>query len=158
MQEPVSTIINNDPYAYSSWAVAFCNVSSVIYQLSIFPLMKPDIITKARTSIFTLVNILFTVVDSFTPCARRPKNEITNKKAQKKYEDLQKSTFIKNTGVQKGGCQTSDFTWYIIFKLSSVLGKWFLKNVYQAVLKKHVMNINTLPASSIMRPAANTSG
>lgn len=67
--------INTD-VLYSCIAVAFRMTSSVINQFFRFPLMKPAVMTNINTSILTLVNILLTVVDSFTPYARRAVRKI----------------------------------------------------------------------------------
>jgi len=74
----ISKILINYKYrcSYSCIAVAFRMMSFVINQLFRFPLMKPAVMTNINTSILTLVNILLTVVDSFTPYARRAVRKI----------------------------------------------------------------------------------
>ena len=52
--------------------MAFIRVSSLMCQLEICPLMNPEMITNSRTRMLIAVKILFIVVDSFTPKAKRP--------------------------------------------------------------------------------------
>lgn len=57
-------------------------VFSLIRQLSMSPLMKPEMMIKSNTATFTAVKTVFTTADSFTPNARTPKI----KKRKGKYE------------------------------------------------------------------------
>ena len=50
----------------------FMIVSSLMYQLSMSPLMKPAMITNTKTTVLTAVKTLFTIADSLTPNARIP--------------------------------------------------------------------------------------
>lgn len=52
--------------------VTFIRDSSVIFQLSVSPLTKPEMMTNNRTSTLIEVKTLFTQADSFTPKERSP--------------------------------------------------------------------------------------
>lgn len=52
--------------------VTFTRDSSVIFQLYVSPLTKPEMMTNRRTSTLTEVKTLLTQADSFTPNDRSP--------------------------------------------------------------------------------------
>ena len=53
--------------------------SSLVYQLSMSPFMKPLIITNSNTRIFSAVKILLTIADSLAPNARIPEKKVDRK-------------------------------------------------------------------------------
>ena len=60
------------------WRVAFRIVSSLMHQLLMSPFIKPEMMIKTNTVTFIAVKTVFTITDSYTPCARTP--EIKKKK------------------------------------------------------------------------------
>lgn len=81
---------------YDTYSYPFRRESSLMYQLLMFPFMKPERITNSNTRMLTAVKTLFTMADSFTPNARIPRKK-THKK-YKVYHDCENSQalFSKN--------------------------------------------------------------
>ena len=74
------SIKNKNPYSY-----LLRRESSLMYQLSMLPLINPERMTNSSTRTFTAVKILFTIADSLTPNARIPREE-THRKNKVKHD------------------------------------------------------------------------